>query len=217
MKSLTRLFFLLLSCMCLLGACKEEEEYVYPNVITEFIGAATDESGTLTHLVADNGEEYRIQARNGLSGLKKDTLYRTISIYQPLEDQTVQLYSSELVLSMIPVSAKQIIGGIKTDPVDIERMWLSGKYLNMVLLAKVKEESHSYHFIDQGIQKEADGTQTLHLQLYHNRNNDYEAFTRKVYLSVPLWAYDGKLKQGDKIVFHISTYEEGDTQREFIY
>lgn len=217
MKLLTRLFFLLLSCMCLLGACKEEEEYVYPDVITEFIGAATDENGTLTRLVADNGEEYRIQARGGLNGLKKDTLYRTISIYQPLEDQTVQLYSSELILSMIPVSAKQIIGDIKTDPVDIERMWLSGKYLNMVLLAKVKEERHSYHFIDQGIQKEADGTQTLHLQLYHNRNNDYEAFTRKVYLSVPLWAYDGKLKQGDKIVFHISTYEEGDTQREFIY
>lgn len=215
MKLLTRFSFLLL-CICLFEACKEEE-YVYPDVITEFIGAATDENGTLTHLVADNGEEYRIQARSGLDGLKKDTLYRTISIYQPLENQTVQLYSSELVLSMIPVSAKQIIGDIKTDPVDIERMWLSGKYLNMVLLAKVKEESHSYHFIDQGIQKEADGTQTLHLQLYHNRNNDYEAFTRKVYLSVPLWAYDGKLKQGDKIVFHISTYEEGDTQREFIY
>ena len=215
MKLLTRFSFLLL-CMYLLGACKEEE-YVYPDVITEFIGAATDENGTLTRLVADNGEEYRIQARSGLDGLKKDTLYRTISIYQPLENQTVQQYSSELVLSMIPVSAKQIIGDIKTDPVDIERMWLSGKYLNMVLLAKVKEESHSYHFIDQGIQKEADGTQTLHLQLYHNRNNDYEAFTRKVYLSVPLWAYDGKLKQGDKIVFHISTYEEGDTQREFIY
>lgn len=215
MKLLTRFSFLLLY-MCLFGACKEEE-YVYPDVITEFIGAATDENGTLTRLVADNGEEYRIQERSGLDGLKKDTLYRTISIYQPLENQTVQLYSSELVLSMIPVSAKQIIGDIKTDPVDIERMWLSGKYLNMVLLAKVKEESHSYHFIDQGIQKEADGTQTLHLQLYHNRNNDYEAFTRKVYLSVPLWAYDGKLKQGDKIVFHISTYEEGDTQREFIY
>lgn len=215
MKLLTRFSFLLL-CMYLFGACKEEE-YVYPDVITEFIGAATDENGTLTRLVADNGEEYRIQARSGLDGLKKDTLYRTISIYQPLGNQTVQLYSSELVLSMIPVSAKQIIGDIKTDPVDIERMWLSGKYLNMVLLAKVKEESHSYHFIDQGIQKEADGTQTLHLQLYHNRNNDYEAFTRKVYLSVPLWAYDGKLKQGDKIVFHISTYEEGDTQREFIY
>lgn len=215
MKLLTRFSFLLL-CMSQFGACKEEE-YVYPDVITEFIGAATDENGTLTRLVADNGEEYRIQARSGLDGLKKDTLYRTISIYQPLENQTVQLYSSELVLSMIPVSAKQIIGDIKTDPVDIERMWLSGKYLNMVLLAKVKEESHSYHFIDQGIQKEADGTQTLHLQLYHNRNNDYEAFTRKVYLSVPLWAYDGKLKQGDKIVFHISTYEEGDTQREFIY
>ena len=145
MKLLTRFSFLLL-CMSLFGACKEEE-YVYPDVITEFIGAATDENGTLTRLVADNGEEYRIQERSGLDGLKKDTLYRTISIYQPLENQTVQLYSSELVLSMIPVSAKQIIGDIKTDPVDIERMWLSGKYLNMVMGLRWKAETRRQNCI----------------------------------------------------------------------
>ena len=39
-----------LFCILLLGACKEDE-YVYPNVITTFIDAATDESGTLQKLI----------------------------------------------------------------------------------------------------------------------------------------------------------------------
>ena len=41
-----------LLCILLLGACKEDE-YVYPNIITTFIDAATDESGTLQKLITD--------------------------------------------------------------------------------------------------------------------------------------------------------------------
>lgn len=215
MKRQTCLLLVIL-CMYLLSACKDDD-YVYPSVITEFISASTNDSGTLDYLITDNDQKLAIQSRSGLDGLTKDTLYRTISIYQPIEEGTVKLYSCKLVLSMIPVTADHILGGLKTDPVDIERMWKSGKFLNMVLLVQMKDQSHSYHFIEEGVQKEADGQQTLHLRLYHNRNNDYEAFTQKVYLSVPLWAYEHILKEGDKIVFHIQTYEEGDTQREFIY
>lgn len=209
-------FPLLLLCICLLGACKEDD-YVYPSVVKEFIGASTDSNGTLSHLVADTGEIFRIQPRSGLGGLQKDTLYRTISMYLPLENGTVQLYSSEPVLSMKPVTADRISGGLKTDPVDIERMWLSGKYLNMVLLAQVRDQSHSYHFVEESLQTEANGKTILHLRLHHNSNHDYEAFTRKVYLSVPLWTYGSRLKGGDRIVFHVNTYKEGDTSREFAY
>jgi hypothetical protein len=55
------------------------------------------------------------------------------------------------------------------------------------------------------------------LTLYHDRNNDIEGFNRKVYLSVPLWAYAGKLHKGDKIVFNIHTYKEGMTSRIFYF
>ena len=44
-----------------------------------------------------------------------------------------------------------------------------------------------------------------------------EGFNRKVYLSVPLWAYAGKLHKGDKIVFNIHTYKEGMTSRIFYF
>lgn len=205
-----------LLCMYLLSACKEDD-YVYPNVVKEFIGASTDEQGTLNQLISDAGDTYRIQPRNGLGGLKKDTLYRTISLYQPIQEHVVQLYSCEPVLSMKPVTPDRISGGLKTDPVDIERMWLSGRYLNMVLLAQVKNQNHSYHFAEESFQTGTDGKSILHLRLHHNSNHDYEAFTRKVYLSVPLWTYGSRLKEGDQIVFHVHTYKEGDTAREFIY
>ena len=38
----------------------KEDEYVYPNVITTFIDAATDESGTLQKLITDKGESLQI-------------------------------------------------------------------------------------------------------------------------------------------------------------
>ena len=57
-----------LLCILLLGACKEDE-YVYPNVITTFIDAATDESGTLQKLITDKGESLQIlKPANSQSG-----------------------------------------------------------------------------------------------------------------------------------------------------
>ena len=91
-----------------------------------------------------------------------------------------------------------------------------GNYLNLILQVKVKDQKHGYHFIENKLENK-DGEQTLYLTLYHDRNNDIEGFNRKVYLSVPLWAYAGKLHKGDKIVFNIRTYKEGMTSRIFYF
>mgnify|MGYP000508053380 FL=1 len=105
---------------------------------------------------------------------------------------------------------------IKTDPVAIQSIWRGGNYLNLILQVKVKDQKHGYHFIENKLENK-DGEQTLYLTLYHDRNNDIEGFNRKVYLSVPLWAYAGKLHKGDKIVFNIRTYKEGMTSRIFYF
>lgn len=208
--------FLWIAC---LPSCKEDE-YTYPEVLTEFIDIQTDESGTATRLVTDKGESYRIQSRDGLSGLSADSLYRTLSVYALSDaadgESTAQLYSCSLVLSPVPLPAKSFRNGIKTDPADIQSMWRSGGYLNMVLLVQVKEESHLYHFVNEGITSE-NGVQTLHLRLYHDSNNDYAAFTHKAYLSVPLWYYANVLTAGDKVRFYLNTDKEGETYREFDY
>ena len=211
----------LLFCIFLCEGCKEED-YVYPSVVTEFIGAQTNNDGTISQLVADDGTIYSVLQRDGLGGLVADTLYRTISIYEPITQENgkgnvAQLYSCQLVLSVNPLPASDFKGNIKTDPVDIQSIWLSGEYLNMILLVQYKELSHLYHFVDEEITSDQSGTQTLNLRLFHDRNNDYEAFTKQVYLSVPLKNHLQLLRKGDKIRFNLNTYKEGETYREFDY
>ena len=183
----------------LLGACGEDD-YVYPNVLTDMIDLKTDHTGTGRYLITDEGTEWRIQSRTGLDGLAPDTTYRTVTMYAPLTDseeaeKEAMLYNTQLVISPVPLSESKF---------------------KEILQVKVKDQKHGYHFIENKLENK-DGEQTLYLTLYHDRNNDIEGFNRKVYLSVPLWAYAGKLHKGDKIVFNIRTYKEGMTSRIFYF
>ena len=87
-----------LLCILLLGACKEDE-YVYPNVITTFIDAATDESGTLQKLITDKGESLQILNREGLDGLTLST-----EVYPSMNRKNRQMRDKRLPCS-IPASS----------------------------------------------------------------------------------------------------------------
>lgn len=215
MKKLQLLTGSLLVCLAVSTACKEEE-YVYPDVITEFIDAGTDAEGSLQRLITDNGKTLEIQKRDGLDGLDADTIYRTVSVYTLQDNNEAYLYSAQLVLSMIPVATDYFKDEIKTDPTDIRSIWQSGNYLNMILTPLVKDQSHAFHFVNHGI-TENNEKQILHLELYHDRNNDLEAFSKEVYLSVPLWAYRNELQQNDSVFFEINTYKQGKTVYKFLY
>lgn len=214
MKGLWLLTGGLLMWLAMLTSCKEDN-YVYPDVITEFIDAGTDSKGTLNRLMTDKGKTLAIQRRNGLDGLSPDTVYRTVSIYIPQENDEAYIYSVQLVLSMIPVTEDYFKDGIRTAPTDIRSIWQSGNYLNMILTPLVKDQSHAFHFVDHGI-TESNGKKILNLQLYHDRGSDMEAFTHEIYLSVPLWPYRHALSPGDSIFFDINTYK-GKTTHKFLY
>lgn len=192
-------------------------------MISTFIDVTTDADGTLQNLITDKGEALQILNRDGLDGLTPDSTYRTVSIYEPKEmnaqgNATALLYSCQLIIAVKPVTVDKLPDGIaKTDPLGIQSVWKSGNYLNLILLPMAKEKSHIFHFIEDGITDNEDGSRTLHLTLYHNQNGDYEAFTRKSYLSVPLWAYEGRLTQGDRVILRIHTYEKGFVSYEFTY
>ena len=207
---------LTLAVICCLSACQGDDEYVYPEVQTEFVCLQTDNAGTGVKLLTDKGHIYTIQSRSGLEGLVPDTIYRTVSVFKPIsESSEAQLYSCRTIVSPHPLLPKALATGIKTDPVNIQSMWLSGNYLNMVLLIPVKEEKHAFHFIDEGVEAVNDGKKMLNLRLYHDSNNDYAAFTNRAYLSVPLHGYKGRLTVGDSICFRLNTVKEGQTFRKF--
>ena len=84
-----------LLCILLLGACKEDE-YVYPNVITTFIDAATDESGTLQKLITDKGESLQILNREGLDGLTPST-----EVYPSMNRKNRQMRDKRLPCSIL--------------------------------------------------------------------------------------------------------------------
>ena len=212
-----RTFFTFLLCILGLGACKEE--YVYPDVLTEFTELKTDKTGNLANLITDRGECFTIGQAPTKYELTPDSIYRAVSVYQPLEEDPnkVQLYSVGIVNAPVPITEAELTEGMKTDPVDIQSIWKSGNYINMVLLLQVKDKGHVCHFIDQGIEQNPDGSQTLKLSFFHDRKDDYEAFTQRGNFSIPLWYYEGKLKKGDKIRFQIQTYKEGKITREFNY
>lgn len=200
---------LFLLCILLTSGCKEDE-YVYPSVLTEFTDIRSDKSGKLSEIISDNGNKYIINERTGLEGFTPDSVYRTLSIFEPGESNKATLYSCQFVFSMKPQPADFFKNGIKTDPLDIQRIWQSGNYINMVLTIQGKDKPHGFHFVEEGI-----SDNTLSITIYHDQNGDYKAFGKDVYISIPLWQYDGILNKGDKIKVNINTFKEGMTFREF--
>ena len=200
----------------LLFAACGEDEYVYPDLITEMVCLKTNANGTGTAFITDAGTIWHLQEGNRPNKLTPDSTYRVVSRYAPINDTDAQAYSFHQTISSLPKPEHEY-KNIHTDPVSIQSIWRSGDYLNLVLQIMVKDQEHRLAFIDHGITPNADGTQTLTLTLYHDRKNDVEGFDEKVYLSVPLWHYKEKLNEGDTIVFQLNTYKEGITSRTFIY
>lgn len=214
MKLLLKRYFILFAVV-LLTACGEEE-YVFPDLITEMSCLRTDSKGFGTQIITDEGTIWHLQEGSRPDSLTADSLYRVVSRFAPVADSEAVAYSFWEVISPLPKPENEY-GSIHMDPVSIQSIWRSGDYLNMVLQVKVKDQEHELSFIDNGVVTNTDGSQTLTLSLFHDRKNDVEGFDQKFYLSVPLWHYQGKLNKGDAIVFQLYTYKEGMTTRTFIY
>ena len=193
-----------------------EDEYVYPDLVTEFSCLTTDAKGYGTQIVTDEGKVWHLQEGNRPNKLTPDSTYRVVSRFAPIDDTYATAYSLWKAISPIP-QPENMYETIHTDPVSIQSIWKSGNYLNLILQIKVKDKQHELSFIDNGIVANEDGTQTLTITLFHDRKDDVEGFDEKHYLSVPLWYYQENLKQGDHIVIHLNTYKEGMISRTYTY
>ena len=200
----------------LLFAACGEDEYVYPDLITEMVCLKTNANGTGTAFITDAGTIWHLQEGNRPNKLTPDSTYRVVSRYAPINDTDAQAYSFYQTISSLPKPESEY-ESIHTDPVSIQSIWRSGDYLNMVLLISVKNQEHELSFIENEIVENTDGTRALVLTLFHDRKGDVEGFDEKCYLSVPLWHYEGILNKGDQIILQLNTYKEGMTTRSNSY
>jgi hypothetical protein len=214
MKLLKKIM-LVLFIACLTSAC-DEDEYAYPDVITEFMCLQTDAHGIGYRLITDDGKTMTIPEKQRPNDkLTPDSTYRVISKYVPKNDEA-DVYVLQSVNAPLPKLESEF-EEIHTDAVTIQSIWQSGYYLNLILQVMVKDQKHQFAFIENGITRDSEGKQTLSITLFHNRNNDIEGFYRKAYLSIPLWYYKDQLNKGDRIELHLNTYEEGMTSRMYSY
>lgn len=193
-----------------------EDEYVFPDLVTEMVCLKTDANGVGTEFITDEGIVWQLLEDNRPDSLTADSTYRVVSRYAPLNETEAKAYSFYKTISSLPKPESEY-ETIHTDPVSIQSIWRSSDYLNMVLQIMVKDQKHELSFIENGITPNADDTQTLTLTLFHDRKGDVEGYNEKYYLSIPLWHYQGKLGKGDQIVLKLNTYKEGMTSRNYTY
>lgn len=194
------------------AACKEDDHYVYPPVITEILSAGTGEDGVIFVLHTDKGKTFRVVNKNTTGNYTPDSLYRGICIYEVADsmqkESEVRIYGFRQIVSPDPIPATQITGGIKTDSVTVQSIWKSGDYINLALLVEAQNGIHLFHFIEDKLIL-AEKEHALYLTLYHDQSRDIPTYNQKVYLSVPLSKYKGILFPGNPIYFTINTYKKG--------
>lgn len=211
---LPMLSLLLATCLC--TGCSSNDDYVYPSVVTEFVNAYINSGHLIDRIVTDQGETLQLENNVQADGLQADSYYRSLCIFEKSQPQAAQakVYSLKLVFSSAPMPADKFPHGVKTDPLSMQSIWRGGNYLNIVALPKAQNITHAYYFIEDSLVQRG-GITKLYLKLYHDRNNDLEAYEQKTYLSVPLAGYS--LQQGDSIYFRANTYKEGLKTWKFAY
>lgn len=190
----------------LLSCSDDEDDYVYPSVLSEFADVYSGSDRRLVCLQTDNGQRWEILNASTIStdGVVADTVYRSLVRYERKETG-VEVYAIQMIAAPKPNVPTDFPDGIKNDPVEMQSLWRGGDYLNMILLVKAQNGRHIFRFVDDGFTSSSGGPKTLHFRLYHDAGGDVQAYTQKVYLSLPLASYKSHLSQGDTLSFSILT------------
>lgn len=194
----------------LLTACSDDD-YQYPPVKLEFLTAFSGADGTLQTILTDEGKRFPVA--EDASGMKigANSFVRIVSNYAPMKAvdgaDGVKLYGTLSAISPVPLPVNKFENGIKTDPVELQSIWMGLDYLNILLGIKAQEGRHLFHFVeDENSMDTTTGHVTVRLRLFHDQGNDVQAYIKRAYLSVPLAKYVGEGVQKVTIYFSLNTY-----------
>lgn len=216
MRGKNAIYCLLFVGLLLSAGCKEETEYVYPPVLTEILCLESDSEGNAKAIHTDYRRSFLIANANLSPGsLTADSIYRVICTFDTLSVNPDEVGRSALVYTLKQVGSWNPIPEadfteIKQDPVDIESIWISGDYLNFSALVMLQQQfSHVYRFVEKSEGSALRVRPEVHLSFYHDRGDDVEGYTERVYFSIPLGGYIEKYGRDMAIRFTINTYKEG--------
>lgn len=195
--------------LCLISASCNGDKSYYPAVQLTFVTAQTDSNKQLTDITTDGGRTYAVTADRSNTPYPAGSKLRMVANYT-LEstsgkDTVALVYASAAAIASEPQATNKFQDGIKTDPAQVLSIWQGRNYLNIVLNILSQTQKHSFAFVEQSVTTDANGRRKVSLLLYHNSNNDIQAYTQRAYLSIPLSRYAGADNKGALITFSLYT------------
>ena len=211
--------FLLLSlcvCVTVLTSCTNDAydkgDGEYSMMTAEMADAHVGTDKKVDYAVTDAGERLVPQKPFTMSWMTKgDTIYRTLFYFNRVKSgaSQVEAVSMNRVGMLIPLVADSLKNGVKTDPVNIESIWIGkdGRYMNLRLRlltgATTDEEArHTIGLVADSLATNVDGSTTACLQLYHDQGGRPEYYSVTSYASIPLDSI-----RADSLKLTINTYQ----------
>ena len=209
-------FFTLLAFLPLLAACTidayEKGEGEYSLLTAELVEAYVDNDKHVSHVVTDQGERLMLTSPLTAQWIETpDTMYRALLYYDQVEEGKAEPRSFGWVGVLTPRDS--IKGGMKSDPLYTESMWVAKnhKYLNLRLrlLTGSTDDEKARHSI--GLMKDAASSTPGHARmvLYHDQGGMPEYYSMVTYASIPLDSI-----KADTLTIVVKTYN-GEVNRTF--
>lgn len=209
-------FLTLLAFLPLLAACTidayEKGEGEYSLLTAELVEAYVDNDKHVSHVVTDQGEYLMLTSPLTAQWIETpDTMYRALLYYDQVEEGKAEPRSFGWVGVLTPRDS--IKGGMKSDPLYTESMWVAKnhKYLNLRLrlLTGSTDDEKARHSI--GLMKDAASSTPGHARmvLYHDQGGMPEYYSMVTYASIPLDSI-----KADTLTIVVKTYN-GEVNRTF--
>ena len=112
--------------------CDKEDDYVYPDVLTDFMDLHTNDESVIDYIRPDVSGMLSLNHRLSGQGLKEDTVYRAVGMYSlPDAEGRTSVYSVSLVYAEPPFRLGEGLT-LLADPLNIESVYRGLKELGCI-------------------------------------------------------------------------------------
>lgn len=209
MKRQTRILLALAATLPSVLSCTtdtyDKGEGEYSTIEAQMAEIHVDRTHLPDYLTTDDGERLLIKTPVAISWTKTaDSTYRAMTYFTRTANG-IHLTSANRVAVAMP----KPITDLMTDPVRFESAWISGSgiYLNtcIYLMLGATDDDEAIHTLGchkDTVRHNADGTTTQLLTLYHDQGGVPEYYSRRTYISIPLYGIET-----DSICLCVNTYK----------
>ncbi len=177
----------------------DDEGATYPSLHTELAEVYTGSDKNVKTIVFDDGTTYSVS--QVISSTTADTVFRCLCSYNIDDNNSAESFKIYQIGS-VPSSFPKSYDSFKSHesaPHKVISQWETDRYINAYISYKTTDNGeHHFSFCEDGITTDSEGHTTAHVSMIHTQpENDYESYSKRIYVSFPKYFYEGKT---DKVI-----------------